>query len=424
MKRNIWGKCLGVLLCVWAVCMFFASPVKAISSEISDKTKKGVIRILGFMMDENGEISSWVGSGFGIGEAGKDTDIFVTNRHVVMADEQARELGQVYIMLDDIILDSENLAINSDGTLISDSLIPCEVLYASEGEADYAIIKAKESIQGFKALPMRSSRSETVSPGTTGVYAVGYPGVLDREETKINAGIDDSTVTRGVVSRIVEGEEGQADQIIHDAHINNGNSGGPLIMEDGSVIGINTWGYGDRYIVGDEESAEFKGYEASEYSAALYTDYVIDTLDELGIPFDREYSRGFPIGPVIIAVVLVCGAFLFIRSYKKGGGICLQGEIGTYAGQGFPVRNELSIGRDPEKNNLLYPKEAPGVSGAHCKIYRQKRQIYIVDLGSTYGTYLNGRKLDARQPHLLKSGDRIWIGSQKEGFQVRQEKGE
>ena len=47
--------------------------------------------------------------------------------------------------------------------------------------------------------------------------------------------------TAGKVSRIVnETQNGQ--RIQHDADIKHGNSGGPLVTSDATVVGINTWG--------------------------------------------------------------------------------------------------------------------------------------------------------------------------------------
>lgn len=61
------------------------------------------------------------------------------------------------------------------------------------------------------------------------VYAFGWPNVPNGS----------ATVTKGIYSRSVDFLEGYQ-YIQHDAAINKGNSGGPLINECG-IIGINTW---------------------------------------------------------------------------------------------------------------------------------------------------------------------------------------
>ena len=69
---------------------------------------------------------------------------------------------------------------------------------------------------------------------TTGteVYAAGFP-----------LGDPEFTLTRGIVSKLrADGETSWAslDSVLeHDANIQPGNSGGPLVATDGSVVGIN-----------------------------------------------------------------------------------------------------------------------------------------------------------------------------------------
>jgi len=42
-----------------------------------------------------------------------------------------------------------------------------------------------------------------------------------------------------------------------------------------------------------------------------------------------------------------------------------------------------------------------GVSRIHCQLSLKDNQVYITDLGSTNGTYLNGRRLEPNQPTLI-----------------------
>ena len=78
---------------------------------------------------------------------------------------------------------------------------------------------------------MQSSPLATqgVTPGES-VFAMGYP-----------LGIDQASVTSGIVSRVAYDRQTESWMVQTDAPINPGNSGGPLFTLDGRVAGINTF---------------------------------------------------------------------------------------------------------------------------------------------------------------------------------------
>lgn len=82
------------------------------------------------------------------------------------------------------------------------------------------------------------------------VIAVGHPFGLKY------------TATEGIVSNLRHEEDG-INYIQHDAALNPGNSGGPLLSESGQVIGVNT------FIIKDGNNIGF----------SLPINYLIDTLD-------------------------------------------------------------------------------------------------------------------------------------------------
>lgn len=65
----------------------------------------------------------------------------------------------------------------------------------------------------------------------------------------------------------------------------------------------------------------------------------------------------------------------------------------------------LTIGRDED---LGWPVEDRGVSGRHARIGLERGWFEIADLGSTNGTYVNGRRL--HEPQRLRDGDKIQLG--------------
>ncbi len=65
----------------------------------------------------------------------------------------------------------------------------------------------------------------------------------------------------------------------------------------------------------------------------------------------------------------------------------------------------------------------PYISGRHCRFSYREGQYYLADIGSSNGTFLNGRKLERDMPQQLHDGDMIRIANSL--FRVtRQEGGE
>src|ERR687898_1369155 len=66
---------------------------------------------------------------------------------------------------------------------------------------------------------------------------------------------------------------------------------------------------------------------------------------------------------------------------------------------------EVTIGRVPG-NDVVLPKG--NVSKRHSRIVLKDNRFIVVDLKSTNGTYVNGRKITS--PLVVKEGDKIYIG--------------
>ncbi len=80
---------------------------------------------------------------------------------------------------------------------------------------------------------------------------------------------------------------------------------------------------------------------------------------------------------------------------------------GKYQGGEFPLRmnREIIIGRSSDLDMVLVEDM---VSRRHAKITTTDSEIYIQDLGSTNGTFVNGEKVTRSR---LQEGDRILVGT-------------
>jgi pSer/pThr/pTyr-binding forkhead associated (FHA) protein len=100
--------------------------------------------------------------------------------------------------------------------------------------------------------------------------------------------------------------------------------------------------------------------------------------------------------PVDLEQVISEGATLVIRS---GGG---------RGGETFPVdRDRMTIGRNPDAEVFL---DDVTVSRNHAMVVRRGDGVYVDDLGSLNGTYVNRRRIES---HKLSDGDELQVGKYK-----------
>jgi putative serine protease PepD len=154
-----------------------------------------------------GVVQVRTGDGSGTGFVIKDDGTIVTNAHVVSGEKDAK------VIFDD-----------------SGKPVAARVL-GTDASSDLAVLKVDPS-DSPRLQPLALADSDAVQVGDAAV-AIGYPLGLDR------------TVTAGIISglgRQITAPNGfSIDKVLQtDAPVNPGNSGGPLLDEQGRVIGVNS----------------------------------------------------------------------------------------------------------------------------------------------------------------------------------------
>ncbi len=129
-----------------------------------------------------------------------------------------------YIITNAHVVDGEAAVITvmmSDGK----TEMPADIVGFANKGLDLALLKINRRVK----LPTLTLADQKLVQVGDRVYAIGTP----------LGEVNQSTFTAGMVSGLRE--KGQ--YIQHDAAINNGNSGGPLLNDRGEVIGVNTLGF-------------------------------------------------------------------------------------------------------------------------------------------------------------------------------------
>ena len=75
-------------------------------------------------------------------------------------------------------------------------------------------------------------------------------------------------------------------------------------------------------------------------------------------------------------------------------------------GTEYPLEEEMFLGRDEECEITISDSFT---SHRHARIFLEENTLYLEDLTSTNGTFVNGEKIE--KPHLLEQRDRIQIGN-------------
>ncbi len=387
--------------------------------DIADR-KTAVVRV--FSEYESGSCAT--GSAFGVGKAGKEPEYFVTNSHVCL-DEDGKLAENIYILLDSRAV---HIRYDSDGRGGIDDvdyskMVACKVVNADSIKEfpDVAILHAEKPIAGRDTIALHRSSADLKAAAT--VYALGFPAANDNlnitaaNGVYLDADADAVNLTQGVVSKTTNSATLHGtDVILHSATISSGNSGGPLIDENGAVVGINTYSF-------DATAGQF---------VSIYIDYAVKMLEENKIDFtDADAGPGAPLKTLILCCVMaavVIAAAVLISTFRKRAKawvdpktareLRLQGVAGHFAGRRFPLTGQVTVGRAPD-NNIVFPTETPGVSAHHCVFLVNGSQVYVKDLNSTNGTAVNGsQRITPDQLISVKVGDRIALGSEQQSFMI------
>lgn len=422
-NKKIIAAIIAVVAVIFSVCMLvFAYPHNEMPDNYTE-AKDGVV----YIVSEH-ETYIGTGSGFAIGENGKPVQYIVTNYHVVFDTDTGEKADSVTVCF----------------SAAANRYMVAQI-YRYSAAKDIAVLRLPEPTNEVKPLKLRKYAENDLSET---FYALGYPAratVLTDYERFDKTEI---VTTSGMISRQTMISE--RDVYMIDMEMTSGNSGGPLVNSKGEVVGINTFSVIDtsgdesNYAVCIDELTRL--IDGNEMPYTLSTDIngvgiaiiavtaVVDVAAVAGIlvilllnnsqkvnkaekPVAKDNKSKNVTVEEISKTVAVDGISKTV-AVSDGMAIlsCIAGEL---EGKDFVVKNKVIMGRDHNKCKIVFPLDAEGVSGIHCQVYFEQGKVKLMDLGSTYGTYVgNGLKIDAETAVELKDGDVFSLGSEKNKFSV------
>ncbi len=367
----------------------------------------------------DGKKSGGIGSGFPI-----DPTHVVTNRHVCCNAPQGASTNVVVAVSGKEMIKVTNV----------------HVL----GDKDLAVLVLETAVK--VEVPLLSLR-EYLKEGQD-VWAVGFPGASRNIGDEAAAFVP--SISKGIVSKFLSAPPEVKDgapvgHIQVTAAINGGNSGGPLFDECGRVAGIVV----AKALTKLGTSKAF----AEGVNLAIMVDELVPELEKAKLTYTVgtgacEAGSGSSVSMIQIATLFAAGASLFVALNKRArealgrttrklthrpeppvlpappGRMVLVGVAGPFVGQRIPLSAKPCVlGRDASVSNLVFPHGSEQVSKRHCQVSCDKAgRILLEDSWSSNGTFAaSGQRIAAGQPRELRPGDRFYVGSANNMFEVTAE---
>ena len=169
--------------------------------------------------------------------------------------DEGADKGAAYVMTNFHVIDE----IGDLRVWVGDTAYQRATVVATDPRRDLAMLRICCSSE-WTAIEFKDT--DDMHPGDE-VIAIGYAMPSFLGPYKFRPGRDivhgAATITRGIISAFRYDQFRDAQLIQHDAPINGGNSGGPLLSRDGRVVGVNTF----RYVRVDIEGLHFAVLETT-----------------------------------------------------------------------------------------------------------------------------------------------------------------
>jgi len=345
-------------------------------------------------------------------------------------------------------------------------------------DKDLAILKI-ETLD----LPALILSTDKHTEGALEVKAIGFPGGADDIDMKNKGTLKTKNfvtpkISSGVVAsvpfkaKLSQNAIFETLTIQHNAPVNHGNSGGPLVNNCGQVVGVNeqkAMNTLDIYIgmnaqgkivtkaSGDTVQGIFYAVSVDEVKTALNAQNISYEKVDSVCSSDNGLSKILMIAAAIFLLIFI---WLFRKINKNSNreiepntSMMMQ-YISKYMNQKNNSNETPEVPKIKEENlqkkhslitmtlkakNSNLPilkieentKKTLGrtsdnsividntfISSEHLKIQFTKGSLYVKDLNSTNGTYIDGKKLTANKYYSLDKGQKLILGSEEVIYEI------
>ena len=415
-------KILAILLALMLVVCNLA--VAFAASYTIDTAKSSVVRVVTHFTVDPGADSPYAGaevyatgSGFLVGDINADkASYIVTAGHVIMHNVESGNVAATTALLIDNNGNEKYYAVAVDKIEVFLTDSTSNILSAQEAgyseRADVALIRLNEPLSTSRRSIAVLLDKNDFEIGET-LTSMGFPASAevnysDSSREQLRSTTDDVVTNHGNFSRFsTHAVTGVGDMILCTADMDKGMSGGPLVTNDGYVVGVVNSG-------------------ASSNNNVNYAVATSEVKRLLNSQTDAKYTEGplqtFPSTMMLIiiaaAVVIIILLVIIILVNSKN-----KKELRSLVFVGTPLVNgkttvelkkgtKLIVGRGPGTSaETTYPPDTAGVSRTHCTITYDGKQVSVTDNNSRCGTFIGGQQLTPGVTVVMHRGQKIQFGN-------------
>jgi S1-C subfamily serine protease len=238
-----------------------------------NSARNGVVQVNYVYIDDN-DVSHIIkgGTGFIIGSAEKTEYVLTCESNITMDKETKNSAFKYLGIPKEKNGDYKDVRLEVQVVAASDVTVNARII-ATSTELDLAVLELSQPIHTRAPLSIYTSEngSREALPYAIAdkVFALGFPDEIIFEANEKYYSNDRIVMTTGSIANIATLDDVYLIQ--HDATVGRNNCGGPLINEDGKVIGMN--------VVKKD----------GDYFCALDSTEIVEVLDALGV----EYTKTF-----------------------------------------------------------------------------------------------------------------------------------